>query len=297
MDEYKNISKIKLWVIASRPKTLPAAVAPVLVGSAVAIHDNVFKPIPAFLALVVSLLIQIGTNFVNDYGDFKKGADSKDRVGPERFLTLGIITPTQMKKAIYITFTLAFASGLYLVYLGGLPALLIGVLSIIAGISYTAGPFPLAYNGLGDVFVFVFFGLVATAGTYYVQAISVSPLVIWVAVPIGSLITNILVVNNYRDADEDKLVNKKTLAVIFGKRFSLFQYIISIVISYIVLFQLYFQYEFTIAIFLPVLLIPLAIKLIKEMITTEGKQLNLTLAKTAMFSVLFSLLFSIGLVI
>ena len=297
MDEYKNISKIKLWVIASRPKTLPAAVAPVLVGSAVAIHDNVFKPIPAFLALVVSLLIQIGTNFVNDYGDFKKGADSKDRVGPERFLTLGIITPTQMKKAIYITFTLAFASGLYLVYLGGLPALLIGVLSIIAGISYTAGPFPLAYNGLGDFFVFVFFGLVATAGTYYVQAISVSPLVIWVAVPIGSLITNILVVNNYRDADEDKLVNKKTLAVIFGKRFSLFQYIISIVISYIVLFQLYFQYEFTIAIFLPVLLIPLAIKLIKEMITTEGKQLNLTLAKTAMFSVLFSLLFSIGLVI
>ncbi len=297
MDEYKNISKIKLWIIASRPKTLPAAVAPVLVGTAVAIHDNVFKPIPAFLALVVSLLIQIGTNFVNDYGDFKKGADSKDRVGPERFLTLGIITPTQMKKAIYITFTLAFASGLYLVYLGGLPALLIGVFSIIAGISYTAGPFPLAYNGLGDVFVFVFFGLVATTGTYYVQALSVSPLVIWVAVPIGLLITNILVVNNYRDADEDKLVNKKTLAVIFGKRFSLFQYIISIVISYIVLFQLYFQYEFTIAIFLPVLLIPLAIKLIKEMITTEGKQLNLTLAKTAMFSVLFSLLFSIGLVI
>jgi 1,4-dihydroxy-2-naphthoate octaprenyltransferase len=292
-----NLSGVKLWIVASRPKTLPAAVAPVLVGTAVAVREGVFKPLPAFLALIVSLLIQIGTNFVNDYGDYKKGTDKKDRVGPQRFLTLGIITPAQMKKAIVVTFVAAFVAGLYLVRLGGLPALAVGVLSILAGIAYTAGPFPLAYNGLGDIFVLVFFGFVATAGTYYVQALTVSPLVLWASLPVGLLITNILVVNNYRDADDDKRANKKTLAVIFGKGFARAQYAFSLALAYLTLAYLYFNYDFSCGIFLPILLLPFGIKLTKEIFTLTGSELNLTLAKTAMFAALFSLLFSVGLIL
>ena len=292
-----NLSGVKLWIVASRPKTLPAAVAPVLVGTAVAVREGVFKPLPAFLALIVSLLIQIGTNFVNDYGDYKKGTDKKDRVGPQRFLTLGIITPAQMKKAIVVTFVAAFVAGLYLVRLGGFPALAVGVLSILAGIAYTAGPFPLAYNGLGDIFVLVFFGFVATAGTYYVQALTVSPLVLWASLPVGLLITNILVVNNYRDADDDKRANKKTLAVIFGKSFARAQYAFSLALAYLTLAYLYFNYDFSCGIFLPILLLPFGIKLTKEIFTLTGSELNLTLAKTAMFAALFSLLFSVGLIL
>jgi 1,4-dihydroxy-2-naphthoate octaprenyltransferase len=292
-----NLSGVKLWIVASRPKTLPAAVAPVLVGTAVAVREGVFKPLPAFLALIVSLLIQIGTNFVNDYGDYKKGTDKKDRVGPQRFLTLGIITPAQMKKAIVVTFVAAFVAGLYLVRLGGLPALAVGVLSILAGIAYTAGPFPLAYNGLGDIFVLVFFGFVATAGTYYVQALTVSPLVLWASLPVGLLITNILVVNNYRDADDDKRANKKTLAVIFGKSFARAQYAFSLALAYLTLAYLYFNYDFSCGIFLPILLLPFGIKLTKEIFTLTGSELNFTLAKTAMFAALFSLLFSVGLIL
>ncbi len=292
-----NLSGVKLWIVASRPKTLPAAVAPVLVGTAVAVREGVFKPLPAFLALIVSLLIQIGTNFVNDYGDYKKGTDKKDRVGPQRFLTLGIITPAQMKKAIVVAFVAAFVAGLYLVRLGGLPALAVGVLSILAGIAYTAGPFPLAYNGLGDIFVLVFFGFVATAGTYYVQALTVSPLVLWASLPVGLLITNILVVNNYRDADDDKRANKKTLAVIFGKSFARAQYAFSLALAYLTLAYLYFNYDFSCGIFLPILLLPFGIKLTKEIFTLTGSELNLTLAKTAMFAALFSLLFSVGLIL
>ncbi len=293
----QNISKIKLWFIASRPKTLPAAIAPVVAGSATAYHENVFEPVPALLALLVSLFIQIGTNFVNDYGDFKKGADKEKRVGPQRFLSLGIITPQQIKKAIVISFSIAFIIGLFLVWRGGLPALAVGVASILAGIAYTAGPFPLAYNGLGDVFVLVFFGFVATAGTYYVQALTVSPLALWVSLPVGLLITNILVVNNYRDADSDKLVGKKTLAVLFGKNFSRVQYVASIFLSYAILVYLYFAFKLSLAIFLPFLLLPAAFKLIKQIYNETGKALNLTLARTAMFSALFSILFSIGLIL
>ncbi len=290
----EELSAFKLWFVASRPKTLPAAVAPVLAGSATAYREGVFDAAPAFVALIVALFIQVGTNFVNDYGDYKKGTDKKDRVGPQRFLASGIITPGQVKKAIFISFGIAFLFGLYLVRIGGLPALAVGIFSILAGIAYTAGPFPLAYNGLGDVFVMIFFGFVATAGTYYVQALSVSPLVLWVAVPVGLLITNILVVNNYRDADEDKRSNKKTLAVIFGKAFARFQYVASIVLSYLVLIYLFLKYDFSYAVFLPFLLLPFAVKLMREIFNKKGAALNETLGKTALFSAAFSLLLSIG---
>jgi len=292
-----KLSKLNLWITASRPKTLPAAVTPVIVGSAIAGFENKFNFVPAVFALIISLLIQIATNFVNDLYDFLKGTDKPDRVGPQRLLTSGLISPQEMKRAIYLTFGLAFLLGLYLVNLGGWIVLLIGVLSIAAGVNYTAGPFPFAYNGLGDLFVFIFFGIVATVGTYFVQALSFSSLALWASVPVGLLITNILVVNNYRDADEDKLADKKTLAVRLGKSFARMQYLISIIISYAILFVIYFEYQTTVWIFLPLLSIPLAIKLIGMIYTLSGSPLNKTLALTGIFSTLYGLLFAIGLLL
>ena len=289
--------KFRNWVLASRPKTLPAAVAPVFVGTAVAIDANKVNIIAAFIALICSVLIQIGTNFVNDLYDYLKGTDDENRVGPTRALAAGWISTTQMKRAIYITFGVTFLLGLYLVYLAGWIILLIGVLSILSGYAYTAGPYPLAYNGLGDIFVFVFFGIVATVGTFYVQAIEFSQLALFAAIPVGLLITNILVVNNYRDAEEDKKKNKNTLAVKFGKSFSLFQYFVSIVISFLVPLYLYFSLNTTYFILLPLLALPLAIKLQIDMIRLNGVELNKTLEFTAKLSVIFSLLFSIGIIL
>lgn len=290
-------NKIKIWVLASRPKTLPAAVAPVLVGTAVAISANKLNLIAALIALICSVLIQIGTNFVNDLYDYLKGTDDENRVGPTRALAAGWVSPSQMKFAIYLTFGTTFVLGLYLVYLAGWIILLVGVLSIISGYSYTAGPYPLAYNGLGDVFVFFFFGFVATVGTYYVQAIEFSQFALFASIPIGLLITNILVVNNYRDADEDKKKNKNTLTVKFGKRFSLVQYFISILVSFVVPLFLYFKYDTTPFILLPMLTLPLAIKLQIDMNRLDGEKLNKTLELTAKLSVLYSLLFSVGIVL
>ncbi len=289
--------KFKMWFLASRPKTLPAAAAPVFVGTAVAISNGELNILAAIIALICSLLIQIGTNFVNDLYDFLKGTDDKNRVGPERALATGWISVGQMKTAIYFTFGITFILGLFLVYHAGWIILLIGVLSILSGYAYTAGPLPLAYNGLGDIFVFIFFGLVATVGTYYVQAIQFSWFAILAAIPVGLLITNILVVNNFRDADEDKKKNKNTLAVIFGKTFSLFQYDISLAISYLIPIFLVLFFDHAIIILLPLLSLPIAIKLIIELRTKEGKSLNDTLALTAKLSIIYSFLFSIGIVV
>ena len=295
----KNISnnKIKIWLLASRPKTLPAAAAPVFVGTAVAFSTHEQNILAASIALVCSLLIQIGTNFVNDLYDFLKGADDDNRVGPTRALAAGWISQMQMKRAIYFTFGVTFALGLYLVYIAGWIILAVGVFSIISGYAYTAGPYSLAYNGLGDVFVFAFFGVVATVGTYYVQALHFSELALVASIPVGLLITNILVVNNYRDADEDKKKNKRTLAVKFGKPFARFQYYISLIVSYIVPIYIYIIFDKSLYIFLPLLSLPLALKLSKEMITFEGASLNRTLEFTAKLSILFSFLFAIGIIL
>ena len=238
-----TISKFDAWILASRPRTLAAAVMPVIVGSSIAIHDGVFHPVAAFVALVCSLLIQIGTNLVNDLFDFLHGTDKKDRIGPQRATASGLLSKYEMKLGIYFTFGLSFFLGIYLVYLGGIFILLIGIFSIVAGIAYTAGPFPLAYNGLGDIAVFIFFGLVGTVGTYYVQANEITPMVFWSSIPVGALITNILVVNNYRDREEDHSNGKNTLAVIFGERFARIQYVFFMIVSYAILFVVYFTFK------------------------------------------------------
>ncbi|VAX28606.1 1,4-dihydroxy-2-naphthoate polyprenyltransferase [hydrothermal vent metagenome] len=290
----KDIGKLKSWVLASRPKTLPAAVSPILIGTSVAYYDDKLNIIAAIVALICSLLIQVGTNFVNDLYDHLKGSDSEERVGPERALATGMISVNEMKRVIYLTFVVTFLLGLYLVYIAGWPILLVGIFSIASGYAYTAGPYPLAYNGLGDIFVFVFFGVVAVVGTYYVQALQLTELIFVASIPAGTLITNILVVNNYRDIDEDRKNNKNTLAVKFGKQFSRIQYLVQMLIAYAVPVFVFINYDHSLAILLPLITLPIGIKLFRMLIILEGKALNKTLELTAKLSVIFSILFSIG---
>ena len=293
----KSITKFEAWVLASRPKTLLAAVVPVLVGSAIAVFDNVFNPFAAFIALICSILIQIGTNFVNDLYDFLAGSDTKERLGPVRVLANDIISVKEMKRGIAFVFISAFLLGLYLVYLGGWLILLIGVISIISGFAYTAGPYPLAYNGLGDIFVFLFFGFVGTIGTYYIQANQISAMVFWSSIPVGALITNILVVNNYRDLEEDKSNGKNTLAVKFGPRFARYQYVAFTIVSYLILLVVYFTFKKSLLVFLPVLSLPIAVRLMWMIYRYKGKALNDTLALTSKLSAIYGLLFALGILL
>ncbi len=214
-----TVSSVQTWLLAIRPKTLGAAVAPVLVGTAMAVEAGRGHVPSAFVALACALLIQIGTNFSNDYLDFEKGADAETRKGPTRVTQAGLVTPQGMRRATAGVFGLAFALGLYLVYRGGWPVLLIGVLSIAAGVLYTAGRFSLAYLGLADGAVLLFFGPVAVGGTYYVQALAVTPAVLVGGLAPGLLATAVLLVNNVRDVAEDRAAGKRTLVVRRGRRF------------------------------------------------------------------------------
>lgn len=203
---------------------MPAAIAPVMAATALAWHDGVFHGAAALTCLAFAVLIQIGTNYANDYYDFVKGADTAARVGPRRAVAAGLIAPATMKRAMMAVFTAAFLVGLSLLQFGGWPLLVIGVLSIVCGVAYTGGPYPLAYHGWGDVFVFIFFGLVAVAATYFVQAGTVSTGAWLVGAGIGALATNILVVNNYRDIETDRVAGKRTTAVRFGPVFAQLQF-------------------------------------------------------------------------
>ncbi|HEY0944903.1 MAG TPA: 1,4-dihydroxy-2-naphthoate polyprenyltransferase [Opitutaceae bacterium] len=218
-------SSLRIWLAASRPRTLPAAIAPVLAASALAWHDGVFVLPAAFACLGFALLVQIGTNFANDYYDFVKGADTAERVGPKRAVAAGWVQPRVMRAAMIVMFGAAFLTGLSLLAYGGWPLLAIGVASIVCGIAYTGGPYPLGYNGLGDVFVFLFFGLVAVGATYFVQAGRVSVEAWLIGAGIGALATNILVVNNYRDVETDGRAGKRTLVVRFGRGFARAQFV------------------------------------------------------------------------
>lgn len=221
----------QIWIGATRPRTLPAAVAPVLAGTALAAHDGRLDLGAAGLCLLFALLIQIGTNFANDYYDFKNGADTAARVGPRRAVAAGLVRPEVMKRAMIGVFVAAFLAGLGLIAWGGPWLLVIGVASIVCGVAYTGGPWPLGYNGLGDVFVFLFFGLVAVDATYFVQAGRVTADALLAAVPVGLLAANILVVNNYRDVETDAVAGKRTLVVRFGRGAARAQFVGSLVIA------------------------------------------------------------------
>lgn len=228
-------SHIRHWVLAARPRTLPAAAAPVIAGSAWAGHAGVFQLLPALICLLFAFAVQILANYANDYYDYLKGADTEDRIGPARAVASGWITSQQMRRALFINAAVAFALGLGLLAYGDWWFLLIGVLCLLCAVAYTGGPFPLAYLGLGDVFVMIFFGWVATSLTYYVQAGQftvpvnqggevVGNWLIWITGSvIGGLAVLLLAINNYRDADTDRLANKRTLAVRFGREFVLWE--------------------------------------------------------------------------
>ena len=229
------LTRLKYWFLATRPKTLSAGVAPVIVGLCLANPYTSVSNLYALITIICSLLIQIGTNYANDYYDFKKGADTSLRKGPMRMAQSGHINPTHLKWGSIGVFAMAFLLGLALVYKGGLPILAIGIISIICGFLYTAGPLALAYIGLGDIFALIFFGPVAVGGTYYIQMGSISWPVIIVGLGIGLLSTALISVNNIRDFEEDTHSNKKTLIVRFGKNFGYFEYSLCLCLSNIIL--------------------------------------------------------------
>jgi len=290
-------SKIRSWILAARPKTLLAAFVPVLVGSALSVSVNHFFLPYSIAALICAVLIQIGTNFTNDLYDHLKGADNKKRKGPQRALASGLISVKEMKWGIAFTFGLSFLIGLYLVYSTGWVILVIGIISIAAGFVYTAGPFPLAYNGLGDVFVFIFFGVVGTMGTYYLHTTEFTFLSFLISLSVGAVTTNILVVNNFRDIDEDKAARKNTLAVFIGRSFTRLEFILLLVFCYLVLIILFTEYNFSYWIFLPFTTLPFAALLIKMLFKFSGTELNRTLELSAKFSGIYGLLFAAGLII
>jgi 1,4-dihydroxy-2-naphthoate octaprenyltransferase len=284
---------INNWIIAIRPKTLWASVAPVLIGTVMAYYDQGTFHVPsAFMTLLGALLIQVGTNFTNDYFDFKKGADTFERMGPARVMQTGLISSRSMKIAIGTIGTLAIIVGIYLVWRGGWPIAFIGIASLLSGFLYTAGPYPLAYLGLGDLFVLIFFGPVAVAGTYYVQTLDINPAVIVAGIPPGLLSVAILTVNNLRDAESDRKAGKKTWAVRFGGNFSKIEYIAAILLA--ALIPLFFLKENFYVIF-TLIIIPLAIPSIRTILKkSDGPALNTLLAQTGKLLLIYSLLFSIG---
>lgn len=292
-----QLSTPQKWVLAARPKTLPAAAAPVVVGTAVAISEGVFSLWPALAALLGALLIQIATNFANDVFDYKKGADTTERLGPLRVTQAGLLSPGQVLAGMWLTFGLAAVIGLYLVYVGGWPIVAIGLLSILAGIAYTGGPFPLGYNGLGDLFVFIFFGLVAVCGTYYVQALTVSAAAVWTAIPLGFLATAILVVNNLRDIDTDRAAGKKTMAVRLGRRGAQMEYLLLAGGSYLAPLLMALLGVSSAWVLLSWLSLPLLRPLLHLIFKQKGRPLNQALAGTARLELVFSLLLALGLIL
>ncbi len=291
---------MRIWLMAARPRTLPAAIAPVVVGTAAAVEWFGRLPrIGAFLAaLLGSIFIQIGTNLANDYSDAKRGADTADRLGPVRVTSAGLVTPRRVLSATWIAFAIAVACGIYLATVAGLVIILIGALSIAAGILYTGGPRPYGYAGLGEVFVFLFFGLVAVNGSYYVQVEALDALPLGLSISVGFLATAILVVNNVRDAETDRRAGKMTLAVRMGRAEAVNLYRMLVLGAYVVLPIALVAGEGSLLPLIGLLSLPLAIKPLRTMSNrTDGPALNGALAGTGALLGVFSLLVALGLLL
>lgn len=287
---------LAVWISATRPRTLPAALAPVLVGSAFAWRDNSLVWPAALACLGFALLIQIGTNFANDYFDFIKGADTAERVGPRRAVASGLVSPVKMKLATILVFVAAFLVGLTLLKYGSWPLLVIGVTSILCGIAYTGGPYPLGYNGLGDVFVFIFFGLVAVGATYFVQAGAVTFDVMLAACAVGLLSTNILLVNNYRDVETDAKAGKRTLVVRFGRRFARIQFGVSLAVAFTIPVHLVLR-GYPLPALLPLAILPLALRQIVRLAAARTPaELIALLGDTGKLLALYAILLSAGVI-
>jgi len=283
------------WLLAIRPKTLPAAVAPVLIGTAMAYGDGLGNAPAAFMAFLAALFIQIGTNLANDYFDFKNGADTAERKGPTRVTQAGLIKPEVVLIAAIIFFALSFLASLYLVHRAGPVILFIAIVSILSGIFYTAGPKPLGYLGLGDIFVLVFFGPVAVAGTYYTQSLEINPAIIVAGLAPGFLSTAILAINNLRDIDTDRRAGKFTLAVRFGRSFAMSEYLFCIIAATLIPFAVELITDDHKGIAMASLVGFAAIPCVKAAFThLDGAGLNRVLGQTGRLLLIYSILFSIG---
>jgi 1,4-dihydroxy-2-naphthoate octaprenyltransferase len=291
------IAQLSLWIQAARPKTLPAAVAPVVVGSSVAFGDGKFVFIPALACLFCAIILQIAVNLANDYFDFKSNVDSDERLGPVRVTQSGLIPPLEVKRAMILSLFIAALLFLYLIGVGGMVIAIIGGASILAALAYSGGPYPLASHGLGELFVFIFFGLVAVCSTYFIQAGEVNRTAVFAAIPPGLLITAIMVVNNLRDRETDGRAGKKTLAVIIGRRWTVRGYTALVAFSYLVPVLMATAGNKSLLICLPLLTLPFGWSLIREIEREQGRALNETLARTARLSLLYSLFFAVGLMV
>jgi len=284
-----------VWGLAIRPRTLPAAATGVITGSALAWRDGSFQFNIMLTCLLTALLLQIGSNLANDVFDFERGTDTPERLGPMRVTQAGLLRPEEVKFGMAVVFGLATLMGSYLVWLGGWPILLIGVCAIVSAIAYTGGPFPIGYHRLGDIFVFIFFGLAAVAGTYYLHAGFVSPAAWWMTISPGLMITGILVVNNLRDLENDRKTGKHTMAVHLGETGSRIQYLICMIVAYLVLIPVSFFGMLPWSSMLVWLSLPLAIQATRVVLTQKGSPLNAALAQTGLVALTFSLLFWLGL--
>ena len=285
------------WALAIRPRTLPAGAAGVVMGSALAWAEGRFR-LGAFLAcLAAALLLQIGSNLANDVFDFERGTDTPERLGPTRVTQSGLLSPAQVKGGMAVVFGLAALLGLYVASLGGWPIIAVGIAAILAAVAYTGGPFPLGYHGLGELFVFIFFGLASVAGTYFVQAGAVSSAAWWMTLPPGFIITAILVVNNLRDIDLDRKGQKLTLAVRLGEGLTKGEYLACMSAAYLVLPLAALIGVVPWWALLAWLSLPLAFRATRVVWTQKGRPLNAALADTGLAALLFSLLFWVGLLV
>jgi len=286
---------MRIWVMASRIRTLPAAVAPVIVGTSLAGYQGVFHPLRLIAALVGAIFIQVGTNLSNDYSDARRGADAEDRLGPVRVTAGGLVPPRQVLVATYVSFGVAVLAGIYLIAVAGWQLLLIGIASILAGVLYTGGPRPYGYEGLGELFVFLFFGIVAVAGSYFVQTKHFVWEAFALAVPVGLLAAAILVVNNVRDIDTDRRAGKRTLAVRLGRERTRVLYAAMIYGAYVLTPITWLFGPLDIWVMLPLLSLPIAIPLIRTVRNhTDGPTLNMALAQTGVLQLSFCMLLAAG---
>jgi 1,4-dihydroxy-2-naphthoate octaprenyltransferase len=307
----EDVSRRRAWLIAARPQTLPAGASPVAVGAGVALQEGVFAPLPALAALVGALLIQVGTNLANDYYDAEKGVDSEDSAGYTRVTQAGLIEPERVKAAMWGTFAAAIGVGFYLAYVGGFPIVLVGLLGIASGVAYAGGPYPLGSHGLGDLFVFVWFGVVAVVGTYYAQAVAVAgvgplplapppgtlpPIALVASLPAAALSTNILVVNNVRDLEDDRAAGKYTLAVLVGYRWSRVEFLAMLGFAFLAPVALWLWFGVGPAVLLPLLTLPLAATVARTVLAeTSEAALNPALERTGQLLAAHSLLLAVGL--
>lgn len=288
------MTKLRAWVVASRPKTLSAAVVPVLMGSGLALREpTTMRASTFFFTLAGSVLIQIATNFINDALDFKKGTDTAERLGPLRVTQAGLLSADAVMRAAYFCLILAALCGIPLMLRGGWPLLVIGLASMLMAYAYTGGPYPLAYHGLGELFVIVFFGVIALGGTYYVQTLQWPPSVIVAGVAAGALATVLLAINNLRDAAGDRASNKRTMAVRFGERFARFEITLFTLLPFALAALVAWMRDQWLILIVYIAL-PLAVALLARVAKSSGAELNRCLALAGALQWVFGILFAIG---